>query len=495
VSVSSNPSQKINIQDFLGNVSSSDKDSVKVERSKFLMITSETEEYSNFLEILNLCLDEFKEHFKNYPNILENLKELADKIISYPNNDIKSKASQIYPSITNVAQVVFPQNMANIMKTFLDTLINALLKEKENEVVSNILNSICDMFDKKEKILTQNEIDSLFEKLFQIFDKVESNRIVLMNEKDEVQKEVDKLPESTTKDENEDDDDSDNDKKQELEHIKDEIEEVENVITSFSDCVGAIFKTHKELSIHIAKKMISDVLPKYFNEKSSEFEIKMGLFILDDMVEFLGQELLSEIWDNISEILMKYVTSLSCTLRQASSYGLGEFIKHTKNNYNKYSNKILEELGKGILIKFNDEEDGEDEYGQAQDNVITALGKLIKFQGNFYTNLKEIINQWLQYLPIINDVSESVGMHELMCDIIIEKPEMIFGENNVNLPKIIRIIAKIFQTKSYSNKDLDVKIRKIIEGIKNNNNLNKFVDEAKKDAKKSIKEKIEEYFS
>ena len=493
VSVSSNPTQKINIQDFLGNVTSSDKEGVQVERTKFMMITSETEEYSNFLDLLNLCLDELKDHFKNYPNILDKLKELADKIISYPNNDIKSKASQIYPSITNVAQVVFPQNMANIMKTFLETLIKALVEEKENDVISNILNSITDMFKDKEKILTKAEIDSLFEKLFQIFDKVENNRLVLLKEKDEVQEEVDKLTETTK--EGDDEEDSDNEKKEELQHIKDEIEEVENVITSFSDVIGAIFKTHKELSIDITKKMIADVLPKYFNEKSSEFEIKMGLFILDDMVEFLGQELLNEIWDNISQILMKYVSSPICTLRQASSYGLGEFIHHTKNNYNKYSEKILEELGKGMLVQFNADEDSEDEYGQAQDNVITALGKLIKFQHEFYPNIKEIINQWLQHLPIVFDVSESVGMHELMCDLIIKNSEMVFGENNSNLPKIIRILAKIYKSSKLSNKKLDENIKVIIDGIKNNSDLNKFITEAQKDAKKSIQEKIKEYFS
>jgi hypothetical protein len=221
----------------------------------------------------------------------------------------------------------------------------------------------------------------------------------------------------------------------------------------------------------------------------------MGLFILDDMVEFLGQELLNDIWDNISQILMKYVSSPICTLRQASSYGLGEFIHHTKNNYNKYSEKILEELGKGILVQFNENEDSEDEYGQAQDNVITALGKLIKFQHEFYPNIKEIINQWLQHLPIVFDVSESVGMHELMCDLIIKNSEMVFGENNSNLPKIIRILAKIYKSSKLSNKKLDENIKVIIDGIKNNSDLNKFITEAQKDAKKSIQNKIKEYFS
>ena len=82
-----------------------------------------------------------------------------------------------------------------------------------------------------------------------------------------------------------------------------------------------------------------------------------------------------------------------------------------------------------------------------------------------------------------------------MCDLIIKNSEMIFGENNSNLPKIIRILAKIYKSSKLSNKKLDENIKIIIDGIKNNSDLNKFIAEAQKDAKKSIQEKIKEYFS
>ena len=79
--------------------------------------------------------------------------------------------------------------------------------------------------------------------------------------------------------------------------------------------------------------MISNVLPKYFLEKALAFEKKMGLFIMDDMVEFLGQKLLNEICLNIAKILFTFINVTNCELRQTASYGLGEFIKHTKVNY------------------------------------------------------------------------------------------------------------------------------------------------------------------
>ena len=122
------------------------------------------------------------------------------------------------------------------------------------------------------------------------------------------------------------------------------------------------------------------------------------------------------------------------------------------------------------------------------------MGKLIKFRGKEYPNLKEIIEKWLNNLPIKGDISESAGQHDLLCDIVMQSPDMIFGENNCNVPKIIRIICKVYDSK-YSNKEVDEKIKKIIDGIKQRSDLMALVPEAKKDASKKVKSRIDNYFS
>ena len=244
--------------------------------------------------------------------------------------------------------------------------------------------------------------------------------------------------------------------------------------------------------MEIAKKMVTDVLPKYFDEKASNFEKKMGLFIMDDMVEFLGQEILGQIWSDISKTLITYAVHNSCEIRQAASYGLGEFIKHTNVDYAKYSNDILAILYKGLEIKLDDKTK-EDEYHSAQDNVITALGKLIKFRGKEYQNLKEIINKWLYNLPITGDIAESAGQHDLLCDIVIQSPDMVFGNDNINVPKIIQILCKVIDSK-YSNEEVNNKIKKILEGIKQNNVLVSLIPKAKEGASKKVLSKITKYF-
>ena len=483
MSIASSPEQKIDIQDFLKDIVKKEK--VSLEKKKITIVTSETEEYSAFIDVLNLILAELKEFSISY---IETIEKQAKSIISYPNVDIRGKASTIFPKIVNIIATTGDQaKLSQCIKNYLSVLVEAAESETDNEVVSYLLNSVEDCITGHDKALTQEEVNQLFYKLFSIFDKVEKNRINLNEEEGNKQKEID---EKHSKPQDEDIDDNYAEEIA-LDNIKQGIEGAEDIITSFSDAIGALFKTHKEFSMEIAKKMVIDVLPKYFSEKSSNFEKKMGLFIMDDMVEFLGQELLGQIWPDISKTLITYVDNKSCEIRQAASYGLGEFIKHTNTDYSKYANDILNILYKGLEI--TSEGVSEDEYHSAQDNIVTAIGKLIKFRGKEYPNLKEIIQKWLYNLPIKGDVSESAGQHDILCDIILSSSDMIFGDNNANVPKIINILCKVYDSQ-YSNADVDVKIKKIFELIKQNSTLMGLVPQAKEKASKKVKARIDKYF-
>ena len=484
MSIDSNPEKKIDIQDFLKDIN--EKEKVTLEKKKITIVTSETEEYSSFIDLLNLILSELKEFAIPYIDLIE---KQAKSIISYPNIDIRGKAATIFPKIVNIIATAGDQaKLSQYLKNYLTILVGAAEKETENEVVSYLLQSVDDCITGHDKTLSQEEVNQLFYKLFGIFDKVEKNRINLNKEKG-----VKELETEKKKAEPQDEDIDDNYEEEiALDNIKEGIEGVEDIITAFSDAIGALFKTHKEFSMEIAKKMISEVLPKYFQQNASNFEKKMGLFIMDDMVEFLGQELLVQIWPDIAKTLITYVDNHSCEIRQAASYGLGEFIKHTNVGYNKYAEEILKILYKGLEI--NSDGENSDEYQSAQDNIVTALGKLIKFRGNEYPNLKEIISKWLYNLPIQGDISESPGQHDLLCDIVMNSPDMIFGDKNANVPKIIRILCKVYDSK-YSNKDVNEKIKKIIEGIKKNGDLMACIPKAKENASKKVKSRIEKYFS
>jgi hypothetical protein len=52
---------------------------------------------------------------------------------------------------------------------------------------------------------------------------------------------------------------------------------------------------------------------------------KFGIFLIDDMIEYLGYDILQEQWANFGDILGKFTQEKSVVLRQAASYGLGMF--------------------------------------------------------------------------------------------------------------------------------------------------------------------------
>lgn len=83
------------------------------------------------------------------------------------------------------------------------------------------------------------------------------------------------------------------------------------------------------MTIDLAKFLINNILPTAFKEDQSEIMHKFGIFLIDDMVEYLGYEILQAEWFGFANILAKFSQEKSCVLRQAACYGLGIFAEST----------------------------------------------------------------------------------------------------------------------------------------------------------------------
>ena len=202
-----------------------------MEKKKITIVTSETEEYASFIDLLNLFLTELKEHAISH---IDTIEKQAKSIISYPNIDIRGKAATIFPKIINIIATTMDQaKLSQYLKNYLSLLVGAAETETENEVVSYLLQSVEDCITGHDKTLSQEEVNQLFYKLFAIFDKVEKNRINLNKEEGEKELELEKKH-SKPKDEDIDDN---YEEELALDNIKEGIEGVEDIITSFSDWI------------------------------------------------------------------------------------------------------------------------------------------------------------------------------------------------------------------------------------------------------------------
>jgi len=313
------------------------------------------------------------------------------------------------------------------------------------------------------KFLEIGDLNGLFDKVLKIFAETEKRRKNLL----EKQEKLEKLEEEQEKEAKENLDESDEEDENEYANdLEQDIEEIEEILVALADFIGILFKTHKSHTINIVEKLTKIVLPEFFKSSASTFELKMGIFIVDDMVEHLGQEFLSGIWKDLAAILIKYTDNETPEIRQAAVYGLGMFAMVTKIDFENYSGAFLEKLDNAI--NFKDEDEDEEEHGHAKDNAIAALGKVIIYQGKNIKNIEHWIQKWIDYLPLSFDEGESVGNHELLCNAIVGSSDLFLGGKNYsNLSQIIRILSTIYKTK-HSNETVDNLAKKILQSLATN---------------------------
>ena len=492
MSISSNPNQQIDVQQFF----SDEKKKKEKEKDKVELKTSETEEFETFVEILNAFLSECPELYSI--SHVEILYPIITKLISYPNSDIKEEISKVFANCVDILVKinVDKNNLHSTAKQYISILVEQLMKEKDYTLIIAFVDAIKDIIKSVKQFLTTNEINELSKKILEVFDKVEKGRESLIKQKNETQKEFE---EEKKKGENKiysDDEDDDQSQEEVIEEIKDQISELESVLTSLSDFFGALFETHKNLTLELVEKIIKDYLPIYFRDNSSNFEKTLGLLLVDDMAEFLQQDLLNNIWNDIKGIMLKYSSHSDYEVRNAACYGLGVFSQYTKNNFLNYGKDIISAVSKVIKApidkKLNKTEKENIKF--ARDNAVSALGKIIKYHGHEFPNeLDNLLDFWVNSLPITKDKEEGKINNEFLLDILTKEPNKVLGPSNKNLGQIIIILAKGYNTDS-SDTEMDKKIKSFADGVKNNAEYNNILNDIVKNQKGKTLNKIKHLF-
>jgi len=96
---------------------------------------------------------------------------------------------------------------------------------------------------------------------------------------------------------------------------------------------GALFKTHKELTLPIVKSLYQQVLPNVFGEGGSFRMKQFGLFLIDDMLEHLGLDLLPNEWMHLTEALLKFSIHERSEVRKPAVFGIGVLAETTKEAF------------------------------------------------------------------------------------------------------------------------------------------------------------------
>ena len=490
MAISSNPEVKIDVNEFF-----SEKKKEK-EENKVELKTSETEEFTTFLEILNSFLEQCPELY-NLEQI-KNLYPIAKKLIKYPNNDIKSETAKIYPNCINILIKINSQReiIISTANTYIADILSQLSEETDYSVIISFLDSIRDIIKSVKEFLSTKEINELSKQIFDLFNRIEKGRKDLLKEKEEAEKEYEEEKKTGDNKINSDDEDDDSSQEEVMEDIKDKIDETENVMKSISDFFGALFETHGHLTMELVNEIINNYIPKFLLETSSNFEKLLALLLLGDMAEFLKQELLSKIWGDICTILIKYSPHSDYEVRNASCYGLGVFAQSTTQNFSDYGKNIVPAIINVINLPIDKKlkKTEKENLKFARDNAISALGKVIKYHGQEFPNeLNSLLDLWVNSMPIKKDKEEAKINIKFLLDILMKEPNKVLGDNNKNLGKVIVILTEGYQTDS-TDTDMDKNIEQFALGIKNNTEYNNILLNTLKKQKEKLRNKMKSLF-
>ena len=489
ISVSTNPEAKFDLGDLLAE--GADEKTEADEVKKVNINTAETNELTDSIELINVFIEGFG---KQYVPYIEFTEQTVIPLKNYEiSNTVRGSAINVLDTLANLIKKHSPVEVFHAkVKEYISIIFETLEKEQEYDNVIIMLETLDNIFDCAAVFLGTGEINAMFSKLIEIFNKIEKSRIELVQHKEKQQQLLESEKAAALGSNADDEEENDfEDEEENLDDLEYDIDTLEKILTGFSNVMGTIFKHHKELCMEVVSKLLLDYLPKYFKDEASTFEKKLGFFILDDMIEFLGQELLFNVWNNIFQILTKYANHSACAIRQAVLYGLGEFAKYTKTDFDSYYINLMNALLASLEVKKSDT-DGKDEFLSAKDNAVSSIGKIIKYQSKSI-NLKETVSKWLSLLPIEVDKVEAFEQYELLCEIILNNSELIVGENNANLVKIICLLGKIYKT-TFTNEKVNENVAIIMGNFKANPALHVFVEEALRVADDKVKDKISAFF-
>lgn len=216
----------------------------------------------------------------------------------------------------------------------------------------------------------------------------------------------------------------------------------EELQVAIAELIGILFKTHKQQTLPLAELLFTQVLPKVLDPAVSDKMHKFGLFLIDDMVEYLGYELMASKWNDFATALKMFSSDKSCQVRQAAVYGIGMFALNTPTaHFTPFAESLISALVETAKIPQGTEK--VKEHGHAQDNAVASIGKIIKTHNIVQP---EVITFWLSCLPMKYDKPEAHVQHAFLADLIIARPDLITSSPD-NITKAIQTFGAVLDTK------------------------------------------------
>jgi len=226
-----------------------------------------------------------------------------------------------------------------------------------------------------------------------------------------------------------------------------------------------LFKTHKADLLPFFEELLPD-FRKLIDPSRPGSDRQWSLCIFDDLMEFAGP-MSVKYRELFVKHLVSYILDPNPEVRQAAAYGCGVMAQFGGPDYANDCKDALPLLIKVISAPDSREKDNVN----PTENCISAVTKIIRYNCIHYKSLPEsimteVLPTWLTWLPITEDHEEAPHVFGFLCDLMQSNHPAIIGENQQNLPGIVKIIAEAFACEVFENyPEMTTRLKSILSQI------------------------------
>jgi len=426
--------------------------------------TAESEEVHIAIELLQVFAYELKDCYLPY---VERTSDLLVYLLDKSSNeDVRASSAECLASIIGVVRTSNLPNKDEIIRkianTYITKLFQALWEDFDlAEDITRMVKSIQDIMVASGKYMNEEELGQFNANILKTLKDSDARKNINFVLIDRTKKKAQESQELGIGD-----DDDYEDDEEAIDYLNEDTEKEEQLHCAIAELIGAVFYLYKEMALPLCELIYKEVLPKVLNLDLSVYMNKFGLLLVNAMLECLGFELIQNQIKDLAEIVLKYSKVKNAELRKVGVRGISLLASTTKEHFQPITNECLITLGEALKMT-KQEGDGKN-FKAAKENVIAALGQIIKCQLQFVSNQGEIINTWLMNLPLTYEEYLAKVQHELLVDIILEvNAGIIFGDKGENLPQVIKIFSETLGTKLTSG-DFEGKVVKILQFLMKN---------------------------
>ena len=205
----------------------------------------------------------------------------------YASDNIRNSCAGALPSLMKCVKESGGDAAAihAMAKAYSNNILEAMENETENDCLIAQAQAIKEIVEEAGPGLLQPEsVGAFTDKVLQF-----------------IQQSENRIGENTKyQEENQEGDEDDKLDEEDLLVLKEENKSEHELQLALAELLGIMFKTHKDSCQGLVQKLISEVLPKAAKDGSKP-KTKFLLFILDDMVEFLGPDFLGAVYPQVLE--------------------------------------------------------------------------------------------------------------------------------------------------------------------------------------------------